>query len=286
MQSMLGRLLQAAINDSNHQDVRDRALFYYRLLERQPTEQAAAVVAQFRTEEPVHQFTEMVESDLREKLFQEFNTLAVVYNKPSELFISATHLAAATAALDDEDEDDDGERGDEEDEEGYDANQPQYNAPSAVHNAPPQRSIQPAAGTPSMDLLDMDFGGSGGPVGGAPPAASAFALIPNPVIDAGIFQAKWTNCPVVGNVAVQLPQIPSQAEIEQAFAANRIFTMASGDVGPQYKFFFYAQDAQGHFYLSETLIEKAERVLRATVKGENNAGGAQVSELIKRVLFT
>uniref|UniRef100_K3WB21 AP complex subunit beta n=1 Tax=Globisporangium ultimum (strain ATCC 200006 / CBS 805.95 / DAOM BR144) TaxID=431595 RepID=K3WB21_GLOUD len=284
MQSMLGRLLQAAINDSNHQDVRDRALFYYRLLERQPTEQAAAIVAQFRTEEPVHQFTEMVESDLREKLFHEFNTLAVVYNKPSELFISPTHLAAANAVLDDEDdEEDDRGRGDEEDEEGYSTNQQQYNAPSAAaHNAPSQR-LQPALGAASMDLLDMDFGGSSGPVGGAPPAA--FTLIPNPAIDAGIFQAKWTNCPVVGNVAVQLPQIPSQAEIEQAFAANRIFTMASGDVGPQYKFFFYAQDAQGNFYLSETLVEKAERVLRATVKGENDAGGAQFSELLKRVLF-
>jgi hypothetical protein len=283
MQSMLGRLLQSAINDSNHQDVRDRALLYYRLLERQSTEQAAAIVAQFRTEEAVHQFTEMVESDLREKLFQEFNTLAVVYNKPSELFIAQTHLAAPVADLGDEDEEDDGEGGEEEDEEDYGSHQQQqYNAPAAPAG---QRSHQaPPAAAPSMDLLDMDFGGSSGP---APPATAApvLTLVPNPVIDAASFQAKWTNCRVVDNIAVQLPQIASQSEIEQAFAANRIFTMASGDVGPQFKFFFYAQDAQDHFYLAETLIEKAERVLRATVKGENDFGGAQFSELVKRVLL-
>lgn len=287
MQSMLGRLLQAAINDSNHQDVRDRALLYYRLLERQSTDQAAAIVAQFRTEEPVHQFTEMVESDLREKLFQEFNTLAIVYNKPSELFIAQKHLAAPAADLDDEDDEDDGEGGDEDEEEGYGAQQQQYNAPAAsIHAASWQRSQPSPAAAPSMDLLDMDFGGSGGLAApAAAPAAPAFTLVPNPTIDAASFQAKWTNCRVVGNVAVQLLQIPSQGEIEQAFAVHRVFTMASGDVGPQFKFFFYAQDAQGHFYLAETLIEKAERVLRATVKGENDFGGAQFSELIKRVLF-
>lgn len=290
MQSMLGRLLQAAIEESTHQDVRDRALLYYRLLERQPTEQAAAIVAQFRTEEPVHQFTEMVESDLKEKLFQEFNTLAIVYNKPSELFISPTHLAAPVADLDDDegDDEDDGGAG-HADDNGYGAHQQQqpqqYNAPAHGGHRPSQPPVH-APAAPSMDLLDMDFGGSG-PSLGAPVAAAApaFALVPNPVIDAASFQAKWTNCRVVGNVVVQLPQIPSQAEIEQAFAASRIFTMASGDVGPQFKFFFYAQDAQGAFYLAETLVDKAERVLRATVKGENDYGGAQFSELVKHVLF-
>jgi hypothetical protein len=53
---------------------------------------------------------------------------------------------------------------------------------------------------------------------------------------------------------------------------------------PQLKFFFYAQDASGGVYLMETLIDKAERVLRATIKGEDDHGGAQLAELMKRVL--
>jgi hypothetical protein len=53
---------------------------------------------------------------------------------------------------------------------------------------------------------------------------------------------------------------------------------------PQLKIFFYAQDASGGVYLMETLIDKAERVLRATIKGEDDHGGAQLAELMKRVL--
>lgn len=269
MQSMLGRLLGSAINESNHQDVRDRALLYYRLLEQQPTDQAAAIVAQFRADESVSVFAESVETDLKDKLFQEFNSLAVVYNKPSELFVSSTHLAAAVAPLD-EDEAEEEEEVDEQ----YD-NSP---APQQQRTAPPQ----PAA--PSMDLLDMDFGSaSSGPP--PPPAGPSFALVPTPVMDAATFQGQWGSRPVVAEVVVQLPTLPPQNELEQAFASRGIVTMASGDVGPQYKFFFYAQDTQGRFFMSETLVEKANRTLRATIKGEDEASGAQFADLLRRVLF-
>lgn len=270
MQSMLGRLLGSAINESNHQDVRDRALLYYRLLEQQPTDQAAAIVAQFRADESVSVFAESVETDLKDKLFQEFNSLAVVYNKPSELFVSSTHLAAAVAPLDEDDEEEEVEEVDEQ----YD-NSP---APQQQRTAPPQ----PAA--PSMDLLDMDFGSaSSGPP--PPPAGPSFALVPTPVMDAATFQGQWGSRPVVAEVVVQLPTLPPQNELEQAFASRGIVTMASGDVGPQYKFFFYAQDTQGRFFMSETLVEKANRTLRATIKGEDEASGAQFADLLRRVLF-
>lgn len=270
MQSMLGRLLGSAINESNHQDVRDRALLYYRLLEQQPTDQAAAIVAQFRGDETVSVFAESVETDLKDKLFQEFNSLAVVYNKPSELFVSSTHLAAAVAPLDEDDEEEEVEEVDEQ----YD-NSP---APQQQRTAPPQ----PAA--PSMDLLDMDFGSaSSGPP--PPPAGPSFALVPTPVMDAATFQGQWGSRSVVAEVVVQLPTLPPQNELEQAFASRGIVTMASGDVGPQYKFFFYAQDTQGRFFMSETLVEKANRTLRATIKGEDEASGAQFADLLRRVLF-
>jgi len=274
MQSMLGRLLGSAINESNHQDVRDRALLYYRLLEQQPTEQAAAIVAQFRTEETVSVFAESIETDLKDKLFQEFNSLAVVYNKPSELFVSSSHLLGAVAPLDDEEDEDEEEEGDE----NYDSGSPQHQQPPQQRNAAPPP--QPA---PSMDLLDMDFSASSGP----PPQAQApaFALNPTPVMDAPTFQGQWGSRPVVAEAVVQLPTLPPQNELEQAFTSHGIVTMASGDVGPQYKFFFYAQDTQGRFFLSETLVDKASRTLRATIKGEDEASGSQFADLMRRILF-
>ncbi|KAF1784143.1 AP complex subunit beta [Phytophthora cactorum] len=264
MQSMLGRLLGSAINESNHQDVRDRALLYYRLLEQQPTEQAAAIVAQFRSEETVSVFAESIETDLKDKLFQEFNSLAVVYNKPSELFVSSTHLPAHEVEEEEEEED-----------EGYDHTPPppQQQRTSA---APPQ----PAA--PSMDLLDMDFGSASS---GPPPQAAgpSFALVPTPVMDAATFQGQWGSRPLVAEVVVQLPTLPPQNELEQAFASRGIVTMASGDVGPQYKFFFYAQDTQGRFFLSETLVEKANRTLRASIKARTRL--RELSSLTSCVVF-
>ncbi|EGZ26602.1 hypothetical protein PHYSODRAFT_536781 [Phytophthora sojae] len=277
VQSMLGRLLGSAINESNHQDVRDRALLYYRLLEQQPTDQAAAIVAQFRTEETVSVFAESIETDLQEKLFQEFNSLAVVYNKPSELFVSPSHLAGPAAPLDDEEDE-------EEDDEGDKYNngapqQPPQQQQQQRQSAPPP---QPAA--PSMDLLDMDFGSA--PSNPPPQAAGpAFALVPNPVMDAPTFQGQWGSRPVVAEVVVQLPTLPPLSELEQAFASRGIVTMASGDVGPQYKFFFYAQDTQGRYFMSETLVEKANSTLRATIKGEDEASGSQFADLMRRVLF-
>lgn len=282
MQSMLGRLLGSAINESNHQDVRDRALLYYRLLEQQPTEQAAAIVAQFRTEEIVSVFAESIETDLMDKLFQEFNSLAVVYNKPSELFISATHLAGPTAPLDDAVEEEEG------DEDAISTppfhqqqqQQQQLQQQQQYASAPPP---QPVA--PSMDLLDMDFGSTSG---GSPlPQAtgSVLTLVPSPVMDAATFQSQWGSRPVVAEVVVQLPTLPPQNELEQAFASRGIVTMASGDVGSQYKFFFYAQDTQGRYFLSETLVEKANRTLRATIKGVDEASGSQFADLLRRVLF-
>ncbi|KAI9908320.1 hypothetical protein PsorP6_016183 [Peronosclerospora sorghi] len=286
VQSMLGRLLEMAINESNHQDVRDRALLYYRLLLQQPTDQAAAIVAQFRTDETVSVFAESIETDLMDKLFQEFNSLAVVYNKPSELFVSASYLAGTISPLEEEEA-----PGEDQANGTYDHRAPQppqqpQQQPQNQHQQQQRKTATPPPpAAPSMDLLDMDFGStSSGPV---PPVAGAptLSLLPTPVMDATTFQGQWGSKPVVAELVVQLPMLPPQNELEQAFASRGILTMASGDVGPQYKFFFYAQDTQGRYFMAETLVEKVSRALRATIKGEDQALGSQFTDLMRRVLF-
>merc|ERR1719262_1685606 len=76
MQSMLGRLLEKAIQESTHPDVRDRALLYYRLLEHSPEEARRVICA---PKEVVEEFQEETDADVRERVFDEFNTLSVVY---------------------------------------------------------------------------------------------------------------------------------------------------------------------------------------------------------------
>ena len=126
MQKMLGSLLKRAINDASNQDVHgkkkerhssstnssqchvllsclplvDRALLYYRLLladvdicrqlflaggvaSRYPASEGEGALCSVSD----GQFAESKEDDLRKKLFDEFNSLAVIYKMPSVMFI-------------------------------------------------------------------------------------------------------------------------------------------------------------------------------------------------------
>nr|CCA20281.1 AP1 complex subunit beta putative [Albugo laibachii Nc14] len=256
MQSVLGRLLSSAISDSTHQDVRDRALLYYRLLEH---EQAASMVAQFKTNGPIDVFAEMIETDSKEKLFRDFNTLAVVYGKPSEVFISSSHLQTATLP-----EEESQESSEEEDE--Y-PSQPQAQPQPQPQ---PQAQAQAPVQAHSSDLLDMEF-----------VSAPSISLVANPLMDAGTFQARWTTYPIIGQVVMQLPSLIPQAEMERGFSAKCIYTMASGDVGHQYKFFFYAQDDRNRYFFAETVVDKAQKRLEATIKGETPSDGEAFVQLFK-----
>lgn len=89
IQHMLGRLLSSAVNDVTNQDVHDRALFYYRLL----SADVHVAASLFRKPWPV-QPTEAgsepgssVEDEKQKLIFDEFNTLAVVFGAPSVKFI-------------------------------------------------------------------------------------------------------------------------------------------------------------------------------------------------------
>lgn len=280
MQQMLGRLLDSVINESSNQDVRDRALLYYRLLERDP-DSAGSIVAQFKTD-PVQIFAEMAESDLKEKLFEEFNTLSVVYNKPSETFISSKNLVASVPEHDEEVDD---EHDNEEEERSYDGEEeyvPEHEGGHYDHVEHDVRAQAPPASSGSVDLLDMDFGASASVPA---PVSATLTLTPNPNMDAPTFQQNWTGLPVIASVHLDLPQLPAQGDIEAAFTTHLIYTMASGDVGPQYKFFFYAQDTDSNLYLVETMVDKANRTLQATVKGSNSSQGESFRETFERVLF-
>ncbi|ETV70018.1 hypothetical protein H257_14379 [Aphanomyces astaci] len=273
MQSMLGRLLQAAMDESQRNiDVKDRALFYYRLLS-QDVNTAAQIVRQFEPD-IVDVFAEMVETDLQDKLFREFNTLAVVYTKPSETFVSAAHLITR---LNVESNAGGGDNDEEEDEDEDEEDEPHVQPPLPYGNHGGPRP--PAAAVDLLGMLDFSH-----PTTTAPPPA-AFQLTPNPSMDAATFQNLWGSLRVVSQIQLKMPAIPAQGDIERAFGAHGILTMAAGDVGPQYKFFFYAQDSQRNYYLAETVVEKAQLVLYATIKGQDEVGGTQFGDHFKRVLF-
>mmetsp|Transcript_39931 Transcript_39931/g.87163 ORF Transcript_39931/g.87163 Transcript_39931/m.87163 type:complete len:851 (+) Transcript_39931:130-2682(+) len=83
-QKMLGRLLQKAIQETTHPDVHDRAILYYRLLEISPEEARRVVCA---PKEVVEEFQEEMDADIKERIFEEFNTLSTVYKQPATKFV-------------------------------------------------------------------------------------------------------------------------------------------------------------------------------------------------------
>ncbi|CAE7162401.1 apdG, partial [Symbiodinium pilosum] len=84
VQRMLGCLLQKAIQECTHPDVRDRALLYYRLLQVSPEEARRVICA---PKEVVDEFQEEMDVDLRDRVFDEFNSLSTVYKQPASKFI-------------------------------------------------------------------------------------------------------------------------------------------------------------------------------------------------------
>ncbi|CAK9325617.1 unnamed protein product [Citrullus colocynthis] len=86
-QKALGAALAVGLADF-HQDVHDRALFYYRLL------QYNVSVAERVVNPPkqaVSVFADTQSSEVKDRIFDEFNSLSVIYQKPSYMFTDKEH---------------------------------------------------------------------------------------------------------------------------------------------------------------------------------------------------
>ena len=271
LQHMLGRLLEAAISDASFTDVHDRAMLYYRLLQHDVNEASRVLGASA----PVSgSFVEEAPSELQDRIFEEFNTLAVIYGEPSERFISheratnvrpvaapppeavaAAEAAPAAPAADDDDDDD----SDDDD------------APAAA--APP------VASSPTMDLLGLmdDLPAvAPAPVAAAPSlalAASAPALAP------ATFQQHWGSLPVAASWAAPCTQSAEPAALQERMGARHVRCMAFGGG----RFYFYGQTADlATTLIAEIVVGGAEAT--ATVKTTTGDHAAAFSDLLKAAL--
>eukprot|EP00932_Pfiesteria_piscicida_P020992 SRR837773.7792.p1 GENE.SRR837773.7792~~SRR837773.7792.p1 ORF type:complete len:374 (-),score=174.20 SRR837773.7792:288-1409(-) len=234
MQAMLGRLLDKAISETTHPDVRDRALLYYRLLAYSPEEARRVICA---PKEIVEEFQEEMDAELKEKIFDEFNTLSIVYKQPSAKFVVSKAAAVVMSKMAPPPAPDDpyggapaggfGDVGggggggggglvdDYGDAFGGGSDLIGGGAPAAVPSAasadlldgfddapaPAAAAPAPAAGGggSASDLLGMDDllgGGFSGPSSPPPAAAAApFALQPGAQLDGATFERRWAQLP-------------------------------------------------------------------------------------------
>ena len=99
MQAMLGRLLGCAINDTASQDVHDRALFYYRLLQECGTNGIVAVAGKLFDDLATSGVAgqpfcdhKLLSGESGAQIQAEFNTLSVIYSLPVTKFLEEKYL--------------------------------------------------------------------------------------------------------------------------------------------------------------------------------------------------
>jgi len=271
MQNMLGRLLDAALEDASSSDARDKALFYFRLLRRDVATAQKVVNGRDPCGVVVGAFAEDNCALLDRLVDEGFNTLAVLYGETPDQFIAPNKRAkdglpkrgagapppAPPPAADDGGGDLLGGGGGD--------------APAAA--APP---------APEVDLLGDLLGGGGG----APAAPAPRALVEAAGSVSGEdFQAKW------GAIAAETPAtIPTNGPpqgtdmVDAMLASLHVHTMASGELPDQVKFFVYARDTRSALYLVQCIIDKASPKADLTIKVEGDGDASFVAGVIQTAL--
>eukprot|EP00191_Tetraselmis_sp_GSL018_P016705 CAMPEP_0177583838 /NCGR_PEP_ID=MMETSP0419_2-20121207/3549_1 /TAXON_ID=582737 /ORGANISM="Tetraselmis sp., Strain GSL018" /LENGTH=782 /DNA_ID=CAMNT_0019073283 /DNA_START=341 /DNA_END=2685 /DNA_ORIENTATION=- len=278
-QRLLGAVLKGGMGDVE-QDVQDRALMYYRLLQHS-AEAAQRVVCP--TIPVVSAFAEEQSAELRDKIFDEFNTLSVILRAPASTFLDkdmahhtehdelvdgAAEEQAATAEAGLLDQNGGGlldESTNSQVDEG-----PSGGASAGGGGAP-------ASSDPLVSLLDLDEALAAAPAGPPPPPpAPALELDPQPSLDPATFQGKWGQL----QAAVQRSeQLPGQAvacalggRLPQHMAAHKMQCMAHGGAAPNLKYYFFAKkDGTAEFFLIEAVLKTDAARVDLVIKADDGA---------------
>ncbi|GBG33090.1 AP-1 complex subunit beta-1 [Hondaea fermentalgiana] len=242
--AMLKRLLTTMLNDTSDTNLHDRALLYYRLLRHDVQEARRCITC---AKSPVVEFAEERLSGLKQQLFEEFNTLSILYDKPAEQFVDEKHLETTSIP------------------------QLSFAAAAAANAAAAQAAQQNHA--QSYDDTAQAYHGNDddllGVGGHASPSRQPWSLQANVTLDQETFQTKWEAADTAATLDLPLSSCPPADQVESLAAENRIYCMASGDLGHALKFFFFGRDSNDVLHLAEVQLEKASCQLTATVKSED-----------------
>ncbi|KEG11747.1 Ap-4 complex subunit beta [Trypanosoma grayi] len=273
MQPVLGVMFKLLINDFSNANVHDQALLYYRLL-RQNLAAAAKVICTPKAE--IKEFVEDQNAALRDKLFEEFNTLSVVYHQSSDNFMNPP--AATNDDEDDEEEEEEegGEGGgnDQAGEDRGDMDSKRVHATAAVAAA--------AATTASHG--DGEYAAANRQGAEQSLLHSGFELAEDASIEPQEFQSRWGAFGGATTLQLELRSVPDTAAFEEVLEDCGIITLASGAQGGAFKCYLYAQEeGDDDTYFLLELFLYSTGVVSVTVKSDN-PHVPQFVALFKRVM--
>ncbi|KAJ4845857.1 hypothetical protein Tsubulata_044569 [Turnera subulata] len=316
-QKALGAALAAGLADF-HQDVHDRALFYYRLLQHNVSVAERVVNP---PKQAVSVFADTQSSEVKDRIFDEFNSLSVVYQKPSYMFTDKEHRgpfefsdeisnlsigaeAASNVAPVSRVEANGNDlllsTSDKEESRVANNNGSAYSAPLydasalSVAAAPQTQSesaiTSSASGyTPQASFAIDDLLGLGVPAAPAP-SPPPLKLNPRAVLDPGSFQQKWRQLPISvsqehslspqGAAALTTPQV-----LLRHMQAHSIHCIASGGQSPNFKFFFFAQKAEeSSNFLVECKINTSTAKAQLNIKADDQSKSQEFTTLFQTAL--
>ncbi|KAG5540672.1 hypothetical protein RHGRI_020788 [Rhododendron griersonianum] len=313
-QKALGAALAAGLADF-HQDVHDRALFYYRLLQHNvsvaenvvnPPKQAVSV------------FADTQSSEIKDRIFDEFNSLSVVYQKPSYMFTDKEHRGAfsfteelgnlsigvesasnvvSAQIVEASDNDLLLSTSEKEESRGPSSNGSAYSAPSyGASSNHPLPAHSPQSSLAIDDLLGLGLTISANPE----PLPPSLMLNPRAVLDPSAFQQKWRQLPISvsqvcffslyheytmnpqGVAALTTPQ-----SLLRHMQGHSIYCIASGGQAPNFKFFFFAQKVEElSTFLVECVINSSSCKAQLKIKADDETTSQAFSDLFQSALST
>jgi AP-4 complex subunit beta-1 len=278
VQRMLGRLLAKSTSDVSSQDLHDRALLYYRLLGSGTDYHTLKNVVKMSKSVPEGRgFSEEADDEFRAALMEEFNTLSIIYGKPSVNFIAPEYQVKYVKMPDDH---------------PLVVSSADSSSYAPAHEMAPQVDTVAIATTnisPTGLASDFDLLGFGTESSAPAPLSSSstqlsldatFSMTPDE------YQTKWGAIPDAEATVSMVPmlRLPSSADqVERSLASASILTMASGELPNEFKFFLYAADISGTVFLIQSNMEKtSDPLMIVTVKmsGSQSGGAGMVEKLI------
>mmetsp|Transcript_13197 Transcript_13197/g.18680 ORF Transcript_13197/g.18680 Transcript_13197/m.18680 type:complete len:931 (-) Transcript_13197:113-2905(-) len=287
VQRMLGRLLGKATEDVSSQDLHDRALLYYRLL-RAGSGNPQIVEGVVKTSVVIPDtinFSEEDDGELRAALMEEFNTLSIIYGKPSETFIREEFQIKYVKMPEEHPLEPSTGAG------AAAAPNPTTNDIYAQESAAPEvaaAAVAPPPAPTSDQVVDLlGFGDGAAPAPATPVSPVGLSLVPALAMSGEDYEAKWGGVADADAVVttVAMNSIPASTDaVEQSLMDKHIMTMASGELDTEFKFFLYAQDSvSGTVFLIQSNISKAspdDPLMILTIKA---SGGGNPSESQQKV---
>ncbi|KAG8347707.1 putative beta-adaptin protein [Trypanosoma vivax] len=292
MQLLLGRMFKLFINDFSNADVHDQALLYYRLLKQDPAS-AFRVICCKKTK--VTEFVEDKNAALHDKLFDEFNSLAVVYCQPSKKFLSES---ISICVEEEEEEEEEKEEEKEVTKEREPEGRKEWVWGDGMRESSGTRSLSSGvrqSGVMSHEEMSTGVRGSGGvpdmcegPQTRLEAPGRHIVLSADADIEPAEFQRRWEAMGdrkiTTAKHHVQLHSSTETEKFERALEENGVFVLASGMRDGARKYYFYAQEEEDtETYFLVELFLMSDGIVNITIKSDSPRLG-DFSTLLLRLL--